>query len=225
MSARQVSLARDAGALVVLSNAINTLSAVLVLAGDFAAAAALIAEREEIVEAAGGRFHLHAFGALQLAAWQGDEAKTTALIESSLTTAVSRGAGMALASIQLATAVLYNGLGRYEEALAAAQQASEHPQELWATLVLPELIEAAVRSGQAARAAGALDLLSENTRASGTDWALGTQARSRALLPGLRPRKTSTVRRSTASDAPACACSWPRPPALRRVAAPPAPQA
>jgi DNA-binding CsgD family transcriptional regulator len=97
---------------------------------------------------------------------------------------VSRGSGIALASVQWATAVLYNGLGRYEEALTAAQQASEHPQELWATLMLPELIEAAVRSGRTARAADALDLLSGTTRASGTDWALGTEARSRALLAG-----------------------------------------
>jgi ATP/maltotriose-dependent transcriptional regulator MalT len=155
---------------------------VLARTGDFAAAAALIAEREEIADAAGSQFRLHPFGAIQLAAWQGDVAKATALIEGSLTTAVSRGAGLALASVDYATAVLYNGLGRYEEALAAAQQASEHPQELLSTLILPELIEAAVRSGQPARAAGALDLLAETTRASGTDWALGTEARSRALL-------------------------------------------
>jgi DNA-binding CsgD family transcriptional regulator len=89
---------------------------------------------------------------------------------------------MALAFIDYATAVLYNGLGRYAEALAAAQQASEHPQELLSTLILPELIEAAVRSGQPARAADALDRLVETTRAAGTDWALGTEARSRALL-------------------------------------------
>jgi DNA-binding CsgD family transcriptional regulator len=95
---------------------------------------------------------------------------------------VSRGEGLALASIQSAAAVLYNGLGRYEMALAAAQQASEHTQELSSNHVLPELIEAAVRSGQPARAAGALDRLSETTRASGTDWALGIEARSRALL-------------------------------------------
>jgi DNA-binding CsgD family transcriptional regulator len=44
------------------------------------------------------------------------------------------------------------------------------------------LIEAAVRSGQAARAAAALDVLSETTQASGSDWALATEARSRALL-------------------------------------------
>jgi DNA-binding CsgD family transcriptional regulator len=182
LSARDVSLARDAGALVVLSGALNTLSLALARTGDFAAAAALIAEREEIAEAAGSQFRLHPFGAIQLAAWQGDVAKATALIEGSLTTAVSRGAGLALASVNYATAVLYNGLGRYEEAMAAAQQASEHPQELLSTLILPELIEAAVRSGQPARAAGALDLLAETTRASGTDWALGTEARSRALL-------------------------------------------
>jgi DNA-binding CsgD family transcriptional regulator len=97
---------------------------------------------------------------------------------------VSRGAGLALGSIDCATAVLYNGLGRYAEALAAAQRASEYPQELLSALYLPELIEAAARSGQAARAAEALDQLAETTRASGTDWALGTEARSRALLSG-----------------------------------------
>ena len=183
LAVRQVSLARDAGALVVLSHALDALSLALAWTGDFAAAAAPIAEREEIVEAAAAsQFRFHPFGALQLAAWRGDEAKTTALIEDSL-----RGGERARAGAgfhRLATAVLYNGLGRYEEALAAAQQASEHPQELLSTLILPELIEAAVRSGQAARAAGALDLLAETTRAAGTDWALGTEARSRALLSG-----------------------------------------
>jgi tetratricopeptide (TPR) repeat protein len=182
LAARQVSLAREAGALIMLSGALNALSLALVLTGDFAAAAALIAERDEIVEAAGSQFRLHPFAALQLAAWQGDEAKATALIEDSQPTAASRGAGLGLASIDYATSVLYNGLGRYEEALVAAQQASEHPQELSSTLILPELIEAAVRSGHAARAADALELLAETTRAAATDWALGTEARSRALL-------------------------------------------
>jgi DNA-binding CsgD family transcriptional regulator len=183
LAARQVSLARDVGALVVLSHRLDALSFALTWTGDFAAAAAPIAEREEIVEAAAvSHFRFHPSGALQLAALRGDEAKITALIQDSLPMAVSRGAGVALAFIDYATAVLYNGLGRYEEALAAAQQASEHPQELLSTLILPELIEAAVRSGQTARAAGALNLLAETTRASGTDWALGTEARSRALL-------------------------------------------
>ncbi|MFI5082501.1 MAG: helix-turn-helix transcriptional regulator, partial [Streptosporangiales bacterium] len=182
LTARQVSVARDAGALVVLSAALNAYSIVLAWRGDSAAATALIAEREEIVEAVGSPAHLHPFGALHLAAWQGDEARATALIKSSLPTAVSRGVGLAVASTQWVSAVLYNGLGRYGEALAAAQQASEHGQELWYPWILPELIEAAARSGQSARAARALDLLAETTRAVGTDWALGTEARSRALL-------------------------------------------
>ena len=94
-----------------------------------------------------------------------------------------RGEGVGLTAVEWASAVLYNGLGRYEDALAAAQQAGEHPEELrFSTWALVELIEAAARSGKAERAADALQRLSETTRASGTDWALGIEARSRALL-------------------------------------------
>jgi len=78
--------------------------------------------------------------------------------------------------------VLYNGIGRYEDALDAARQAGEHPEELPSAWGLVELIEAATRSGKAAGAADALQRLSESARASGTDWALGIEARSRALL-------------------------------------------
>jgi DNA-binding CsgD family transcriptional regulator len=181
LAARQISLARDAGALVLLPVALISLSPVLFLMGDFAAAAALIAEADEINEATGNPFYLDPYAALHLAAWQGDETRATALIDGGSAAARRRGEGNLLVSIGYAGGVLYNGLGRYAEALAAAQLA-DHPEELWSTLVLPELIEAAARSGQAARAAEALDRLTETTRASGTDWALGTEARSRALL-------------------------------------------
>jgi DNA-binding CsgD family transcriptional regulator len=78
--------------------------------------------------------------------------------------------------------VLCNGLGRYEQALAAAQQASEDsPADLFANWAVAELIEAAARSGAPELAAGALDRLSATARASGSDWALGVEARSRAL--------------------------------------------
>jgi ATP/maltotriose-dependent transcriptional regulator MalT len=162
--------------------ALITLSTLLAWTGDFGPAAALIEEAEEINEATRSQLHYQPYAALQIAVWQGDEATATALIESSLPKARRRGEGLALTCIDWATAVLYNGLGRYEKAMDAAQQASEHPQELWSTFILPELIEAAVRSGRTARAAEALDLLAETTRAAGTDWALGTEARSRALL-------------------------------------------
>jgi tetratricopeptide (TPR) repeat protein len=181
LSARQVQLARDAGALAVLPMALNSLAAALVWPGDFAAAAVLIAEAGTLTEAT--QSQLPPYSALALAAWQGREAEVRELIEANVDGVTRRGEGMGLANMQWATASLYNGLGRYEDALAAARQASEHPQELWSTLVLPELIEAAARSGETASAADALQRLSEITRASGTEWALGTEARSRAVDP------------------------------------------
>jgi len=85
--------------------------------------------------------------------------------------------------VQWADAVLCNSLGRYEEALAAAQRASEDsPAVRFAGWALVELVEAAVRSGVPERAAGAVDRLAEIAGACGTDWALGAQARSRALV-------------------------------------------
>ena len=126
--ARQVSLARDAGALVALPLALITLSTLLAWTGDFAAAAPLIEEAEEINEATRSRLHFQPYAALQIAAWQGDEATAMALIEGSAPRARRRGRGrgagaegLALACIDWATAVLYNGLGRYEKALAAAE--------------------------------------------------------------------------------------------------------
>ena len=80
--------------------------------------------------------------------------------------------------------MLYNGLGRYEEALAAAQQAGEDPREPWSRdWGWVELIEAAARSGMR-RAGGACPRAGfrRQPRPSGTDWALGVEARSRALL-------------------------------------------
>ena len=79
--------------------------------------------------------------------------------------------------------MLLNGLGRYEDALAAAEQAAEDPHELGVSTWVPtEIIEAAVRSGRPERAAGPLRRLQEISRTAGTDWALGVEARSRALL-------------------------------------------
>ncbi len=113
------------------------------------------------------------------------EAEASRLIADT-TDPAAHGDGQRLTGTAWATAVLNNGLSRYDEALTAAEQASEDPDELGlATWALSELIEAAARTGALERASGALRRLSEATSAAATDWALGIQGRSRALLSGV----------------------------------------
>ena len=180
LATRHVELARDAGALAVLPIALISRTAVHLNAGELAAAAALSEETEAITNATGS--HLAPYGPLALASWRGREAEASELIETTMKGVVARGEGRGLAHIDWTSAVLYNGVGRYEDALAAAQQVGEHPEELLFAWGLVELIEAATRSGKLARAGDALQRLSETTRTSGSDWALGIEARSRALL-------------------------------------------
>jgi DNA-binding CsgD family transcriptional regulator len=180
LATRHVELARDVGALAVLPIALISRTAVDLNAGELAAASALSEETEAVTDAT--MSHLAPYGVLALAAWRGREAEASELIETEMKDVVARGEGQGLALIDWTSAVLYNGVGRYEDALAPAQQAGEHPEELPFAWGLVELIEAATRSGMPGRAADALQRLSDTTRASGTDWALGIEARSRALL-------------------------------------------
>ena len=84
--------------------------------------------------------------------------------------------------IELARALLYNGVGRYEAALLAAQRSCQyHPLKAFGH-GLSELVEAGVRCGERAKALAAFDQLAERTQLGGTDWGLGTEARARALL-------------------------------------------
>lgn len=181
MSTRHVRLARQAGALGVLPIALSAQVGLHLYAGELAEAASLVEEAEAVAEATVMR--LPRYGALALAAWRGREAEVAALIDASLEEATARGEGMGWTLVHNAAAVLGNGLGRYDDALAAAERAAEHPEELgFASLVLPELIEAAVRCGDGDRAAAALERLTTGAQAAGTDWALGLEARCRALL-------------------------------------------
>jgi len=176
----QVQVARDAGALAVLPVALNSLAFVHLFGGDFASATALVDEAEAVGDAIGNR--LPPYAALPLAACRGREAEVVDLVDTTVRESLLRGEGMGLASAYFNRALLYNCSARYSEALADATQASAHPEELWSTLALPELIEASVRSGQPTRAASAIEQLSANANASGTDWALGILARSHALV-------------------------------------------
>ncbi len=179
LASRHVKLARDAGALSELPLAIRWRILLHTHTGELEQGAALIAEAEAVASATGSQLGPH--GALGVAAWRGREAEATELIQATMDDMTSRGEGRGVTS-QYAAALLYNGLGRYDKALAAAELACEYDDIGVLGWELTELVEAAVRSGQPARASEALQRLAETTRASGTDWALGTEARSRALL-------------------------------------------
>ncbi|TYB68956.1 AAA family ATPase [Nonomuraea sp. PA05] len=185
LSFRLVELARETGSLAVLPSALHMLVANRVLAGELAAADALVAEAVTIGEVTGSR-SMAQYAALVLAAWTGREAATREASEAVTRDLAIQGEGKVLTATQWAGAVLGNGLGRYEEAYVAAERGAEHPQELGGTYLrsLIELVEAAARSGRPARAAEAAAKLDEMAAAAGTDWALGTSAMARAQVSG-----------------------------------------
>jgi DNA-binding CsgD family transcriptional regulator len=180
LATRQVRLAREAGALAILPIALPFEAGMHLHAGDFAAASALIEEADAISDATGIVPLLYT--SVLLLAWQGREADTLASIQAGLQDAIDRGEGRAIGLAELATAVLYNALGRYDAALAAAARACEHDDLGYFAWSLTELVEAAIRSGERELAASTLEQLAERTRLSDTDWARGIEARSRALL-------------------------------------------
>ena len=178
----QVRAARETGALAELPFALTTRVGVRLFGGDIDAAASLVAEANALAEATDGRI-VPPYGVLTVAAFRGREDE----LERSLATTTEdferRGEGMGLTLAWWATALLRNGLGRYEDAFTAAEQGSEDPHELWfAHFALVELIEAASRTDHSGSAAEAFEILAASTGASGTPWALGVEARSRALL-------------------------------------------
>ena len=178
---RHVQLARDVGALSELPIALTARAFFLQFAGELVEAAALVQELQAAMEATGTT--LAPYAGMGLEAFRGRHAETTALVEATIEDVSLRGEGNGIAVAQWATAVLNNGVGDYQTAMTAAQSASDYPGEIvspnWA---LVELVEAAARSGKSETAAEALRRLAEVTSASGTNWALGVEARSRALL-------------------------------------------
>ena len=181
LSARLVQLGRDTGALNVLPMALSTRAGAYLFTGQLSQAASLGAEEAAVTEATGSR--IAPYAALALAAFEGHESDATQLIHVGTKDVLHRGEGLGLSFIQWAAALLHNGLGHYREALDWAQQASDdtHAQR-YKSWALAELVEAAARCGAPEHAADACQQLTESTRASGTDWALGIDACSRALL-------------------------------------------
>jgi DNA-binding CsgD family transcriptional regulator len=189
LSSRQVEFARDSDAPIALPPAFSMRVGVHLLAGEFIAAASMVAEAESVTEAT--EFSSAPYGPLALAALRGRETEALELIEASTKNEEGWGGGEGLSYVQWATAVLYNSLGRYQEAMAAAQRTSGNSPALWfGNWAVVEFIEAAQRSGMPERAGAALQRLAETTRASGTDWALGIEARSRALVSDGEPAES-----------------------------------
>jgi DNA-binding CsgD family transcriptional regulator len=180
ISRRQVQLVRDVGEVAELPLYLSALGLASAWMGDFAGAASNVAEAESIAAATGGRFA--PWASLRLRALRGREAEAAAAIASALEDAAVGAQGVATYAYW-AAAVLYNGLGRYEEAASSARRSTSDPFELWVSVwALPELVEAATRVGDIELARGALERLMETTQPCGTDFPLGIEARSRALV-------------------------------------------
>src|SRR3954463_16735861 len=180
ISARHLREARDAGALARLPIDLIDWGICLAWCGDFVAAVVTIAEADAITKATGTQ--MAPYAQLLLSALRGGE-DASPLIESTIREAGTGGQGLGVQFAEWVRAILFNGLGRYDRALAAAQRAAEEAPQLhvspWASI---ELVEAAVRSEESDVAAGALERVMAATASCDTDWGRGIQARCRALL-------------------------------------------
>lgn len=177
---RQIQLAREAGALTVLPFALNSAAGLRVLTGEFAQAEALLAEAAAISTATGSAPMAHPRPVLL--AWRGELTEATQVIDVIVGDARLRGDGRQLTLAEYATAVLHNGLGAYDVAFAAAEQAARHDEVGMTERVLLELVEAATRVDRRDVAEEALARLRPRTRAAGTPWALGAEACCAALV-------------------------------------------
>jgi DNA-binding CsgD family transcriptional regulator len=181
LSDRHVRLARSVGALSELPVALNSRAFMLLFAGELAAAASLIQQLQPAIEATGS--NRVPYSALGLAAFTGSQAEAATMIDAISVDVSLRGEGVGLTIMEWASALLHNGIGNYEKAVTAVERAIDYLGEMitppWPAV---ELIEAAVRTGRSDMAADVLHRLAEITTSSGTNWALGVEARSRALL-------------------------------------------
>jgi DNA-binding CsgD family transcriptional regulator len=178
LTARHEQFARDSGALVQLQFALNMLAWVHVLAGEFTKSAGLLEEDRMIAEATGNP--PISYTEMVVAAWRGHELRAAELIEATMREAPARGRVACYAAY--ASAVLNNGLGRHAEARDAARSAFEPDHLGYGPFVVPELAEAAARTGDAALLSSVLEWLTERTSVTRSEWSLGTEARVRALL-------------------------------------------
>ncbi|RSM91867.1 helix-turn-helix transcriptional regulator [Kibdelosporangium aridum] len=176
LAQRQVQLARDSGARVQLQFALNFLANTEVVAGNLSAAESMIDEDRLLAEVSG--IPPVAYTSILLAAYRGHGAD---LIETTAREAAQRGQGRVVTFANYANAVLHNGLGQHDVARDAARRVIGRDVIGYDALILPELAEAASRTGDEPLLAAAVERVSKRAQALRTPWALGMDARLRAL--------------------------------------------
>jgi DNA-binding CsgD family transcriptional regulator len=179
-SARHVEVARASGALAALVGALNVRRVVAVWGGDFETARSLGVAEEVVKQVTGTR--RASYGDLFLSAYEGRPERALPLITSTAQEAIARGEGLARILADRAASILHLGLGRYVEATEAAARAAEENLVPFTSQALPDLAEAAVRSGQPELAADALRRLHVAAAVGGSDWAAGVEARTQAVV-------------------------------------------
>jgi RNA polymerase sigma factor (sigma-70 family) len=180
LSSRHLRLVRETGALGDLPTALSHRGQMHVFGGDLASAASLHEAIQEVTELTGTHFGpYHGAG---MVAMRGREDEARRLIDTARAEVIERGEGAGLSFMDWAEAVLYNGLGRYAEALTAARRVLDRAELVPVNWAMPELIEAALRTGDRELAAETDRQLAERSKASRTDWAVGIAARSHALV-------------------------------------------
>lgn len=177
---RRTAAARRHGVLAALPSGLAQQAIARIHGGRLEEAASLVAEAEEVSRATGATPMRHA--ELVLAAWSGDEARTTALVAAVTQDAEQRAEGRLLTTAECAQAVLYNALGRYDAALATCATAFALDEPAFRNWLLPEVLESAVRTRHVEEGAAAAERLEECARLTGTDWARGLHLRAKALL-------------------------------------------
>jgi DNA-binding CsgD family transcriptional regulator len=180
LGTRQAQIARETGALVQLRLSLNFVAGVQLLAGELSAAAQLIEEDHLVAEATGNR--PIEYSEMLLAPWRGEEVRASELIETTSREAAARGLGRFVLVASCASAVLNNGLGRHDAAREAAWRVFERDGVAFGAFVVPELAEAASRTGEVAIVRAVLEWLSERTSMTPSEWMRGIEARVRALL-------------------------------------------
>ena len=181
LNERKAQMVRQAGALGELPMHLQSLALDRTWSGDLAGADALVAESESVAAATGTI--PPPITLVMLRAMQGRDDDAARLIEGVVRGAADAGQGMAVMVAHWADSRLNNGLGRYEAAASAAREVTENAIDPWTPVgALPELVEAATRLGETDLARDALDRLAAATQPAGTDFALGVEARSRALV-------------------------------------------